>query len=165
MSGDGVLSRVWREARRRRLPSTLVGYPVACWFVIESVPNVLHNLGASQATMDRVGSTITIVALAAFPLVLLLTWMFQVVPQDEAMEPERANTQVPRVTRLITAGGETSGAVVEGLGLTDLAIGPEIDPGVPALRARPDLVVALKSGNFGAEDFFEKADRMLEAKP
>ncbi|WP_213686063.1 3-oxo-tetronate kinase [Roseicyclus sp.] len=69
------------------------------------------------------------------------------------------------VTRLITAGGETSGAVVEGLGLTDLAIGPEIDPGVPALRARPDLVVALKSGNFGAEDFFEKADRMLEANP
>ena len=69
------------------------------------------------------------------------------------------------VTRLITAGGETSGAVVEGLGLTDLAIGPEIDPGVPALRARPDLVVALKSGNFGAEDFFEKADRMLKANP
>jgi 3-dehydrotetronate 4-kinase len=65
------------------------------------------------------------------------------------------------VTRLITAGGETSGAVVEGLGLTDLAIGPEIDPGVPALRARPDLVVALKSGNFGAKDFFEKADRLM----
>jgi uncharacterized protein YgbK (DUF1537 family) len=32
---------------------------------------------------------------------------------------------------------------------------------VPALRARPDLVVALKSGNFGAEDFFEKADALL----
>ncbi|WP_439136971.1 3-oxo-tetronate kinase [Roseicyclus sp.] len=65
------------------------------------------------------------------------------------------------VTRLITAGGETSGAVVEGLGLTDLEIGPEIDPGVPALRARSDLVVALKSGNFGAKDFFEKADRLM----
>ncbi len=64
-------------------------------------------------------------------------------------------------TRVITAGGETSGAVVEGLGLKTLEIGPEIDPGVPALRARPDLVVALKSGNFGAEDFFEKADRLL----
>ena len=61
------------------------------------------------------------------------------------------------VTRLITAGGETSGAVVEGLALDTLEIGPEIDPGVPALRARADLVVALKSGNFGAEDFFEKA--------
>jgi uncharacterized protein YgbK (DUF1537 family) len=65
------------------------------------------------------------------------------------------------VARIITAGGETSGAVVEGLGLATLEIGPEIDPGVPALRARKDLVVALKSGNFGAEDFFEKADRLL----
>lgn len=64
-------------------------------------------------------------------------------------------------TRVITAGGETSGAVVEGLGLTTLEIGPEIDPGVPCLRADPDLVVALKSGNFGAEDFFDKANRML----
>ncbi len=68
-------------------------------------------------------------------------------------------------TRVVTAGGETSGAVVEGLGLSSLEIGPMIDPGVPALRARPDLVVALKSGNFGAEDFFEKADRMLAGAP
>ena len=65
------------------------------------------------------------------------------------------------VTRLVTAGGETSGAVVEGLDLSALTIGPEIDPGVPLLRARPDLVVALKSGNFGSVDFFEKATRMM----
>ncbi|KNG95285.1 3-oxo-tetronate kinase [Pseudaestuariivita atlantica] len=64
-------------------------------------------------------------------------------------------------TRVITAGGETSGAVVEGLGLGELRIGPEIDPGVPALRARDDLVLALKSGNFGAPDFFDKANRLL----
>jgi uncharacterized protein YgbK (DUF1537 family) len=68
-------------------------------------------------------------------------------------------------TRVITAGGETSGAVVEGLNLQRLEIGPEIDPGVPALRALPDLVVALKSGNFGTEDFFEKADRLLAGAP
>lgn len=66
------------------------------------------------------------------------------------------------VTRVITAGGETSGAIVEGLALDTLEIGPEIDPGVPALRARPDLVVALKSGNFGAEGFFAKADGILK---
>lgn len=65
------------------------------------------------------------------------------------------------VTKLITAGGETSGAVVEGLSLTSLDIGPEIDPGVPALRARQDLVLALKSGNFGAPDFFSKAAELL----
>jgi uncharacterized protein YgbK (DUF1537 family) len=64
-------------------------------------------------------------------------------------------------TRIITAGGETSGAVIEGLGLDRLEIGPEIDPGVPAMRSGPDLVVALKSGNFGADDFFEKAARVL----
>lgn len=63
--------------------------------------------------------------------------------------------------RIITAGGETSGAIVEGLALGALEIGPEIDPGVPALRTGPDLVVALKSGNFGAEDFFAKAARTL----
>lgn len=68
-------------------------------------------------------------------------------------------------TRVITAGGETSGAVVEGLGLRTLEIGPEIDPGVPALRAGSDLVVALKSGNFGGEDFFEKAHRVLKGDP
>ena len=63
--------------------------------------------------------------------------------------------------KIITAGGETSGAIVEGLELQMLEIGPEIDPGVPALRARENLVVALKSGNFGAQDFFEKAARIL----
>jgi uncharacterized protein YgbK (DUF1537 family) len=61
-------------------------------------------------------------------------------------------------TRLIVAGGETSGAVVNGLGVTALEIGPEIDPGVPWTRAvGHDLVLALKSGNFGAPDFFLKA--------
>ncbi|MEM8841988.1 MAG: 3-oxo-tetronate kinase [Pseudomonadota bacterium] len=66
------------------------------------------------------------------------------------------------VTRLITAGGETSGAVVEGLDVTTMEIGPEIDPGVPAMRVtgRP-LTIALKSGNFGGEDFFEKAAGVL----
>jgi len=68
------------------------------------------------------------------------------------------------VSRLVVAGGETSGSVVAGLGLEAVAIGPEIDPGVPALAAegpRP-LALALKSGNFGSEDFFAKALRMLE---
>lgn len=76
---------------------------------------------------------------------------------------ETAKLAVARgATRIITAGGETSGAVVEALNLETLEIGPEIDPGVPALRARRDLVLALKSGNFGADDFFEKADTMFQ---
>jgi 3-dehydrotetronate 4-kinase len=65
-------------------------------------------------------------------------------------------------TRLIVAGGETSGAVVGALGVKALEIGPEIDPGVPWTRAvGHDLVLALKSGNFGAPDFFVKAWRTL----
>ncbi|WP_342077397.1 3-oxo-tetronate kinase [Yoonia sp. SS1-5] len=65
------------------------------------------------------------------------------------------------ITKLLTAGGETSGAIVEGLSLSQLQIGPEIDPGVPALRASDTLVLALKSGNFGAPDYFEKAADIL----
>jgi uncharacterized protein YgbK (DUF1537 family) len=66
-------------------------------------------------------------------------------------------------TRFLIAGGETSGAVVAALGVTALRIGPEIDPGVPWTRAigGPDVALALKSGNFGAPDFFLKAWDML----
>jgi 3-dehydrotetronate 4-kinase len=63
------------------------------------------------------------------------------------------------VRRLVVAGGETAGAVVQALGVRALRIGPQIDPGVPAtvsLDGRP-LALALKSGNFGGVDFFAKA--------
>jgi len=67
------------------------------------------------------------------------------------------------VTRLLVAGGETSGATVLGLGIRTLEIGPEIDPGVPWTRVvdGPEMVVALKSGNFGTPDFFLKAWSLL----
>jgi len=67
-------------------------------------------------------------------------------------------------TRLIVAGGETSGAVVGALSVKALAIGPEIDPGVPWTRAMSgnEVALALKSGNFGSPDFFMKAWRLLE---
>jgi len=66
------------------------------------------------------------------------------------------------VRRLVVAGGETSGAVVQRLGVRALRIGPEIDPGVPwthasAAAAPEGMHLALKSGNFGARDFFLKA--------
>lgn len=70
------------------------------------------------------------------------------------------------VTRLVVAGGETSGAVVSALNLGALTIGQEIDPGVPVLLSQGDkpIALALKSGNFGAPDFFVKALQRLEAK-
>ncbi len=68
------------------------------------------------------------------------------------------------VRRFVVAGGETSGAVVKALDVSALRIGPQIDPGVPwtaSLGAAP-LALALKSGNFGATDFFSKALVALE---
>lgn len=67
------------------------------------------------------------------------------------------------VRRLIVAGGETSGAVVSALDIKSLRIGPEIDPGVPWTETldEPRLALALKSGNFGDVDFFDKALGML----
>jgi uncharacterized protein YgbK (DUF1537 family) len=66
------------------------------------------------------------------------------------------------VRRFIVAGGETAGAVVQALDVKALRIGKEIDPGVPwtVAEGTPRLALALKSGNFGAPDFFAKALRM-----
>jgi uncharacterized protein YgbK (DUF1537 family) len=71
------------------------------------------------------------------------------------------------VRQLIVAGGETSGACVQALNITQLKIGPQIDPGVPWCHAQSDaagqegLHLTLKSGNFGADDFFTRAFRGL----
>lgn len=67
------------------------------------------------------------------------------------------------VRQLVVAGGETSGACVQALGIAQLQIGAQIDPGVPWCHAHSDaaggagLRIALKSGNFGTDDFFTKA--------
>jgi uncharacterized protein YgbK (DUF1537 family) len=92
------------------------------------------------------------------------------------------------VRQLIVAGGETSGACVQALGIAQLQIGPQIAPGVPwcycvpprsALRVLPapqggraslgaarrlaasGIHITLKSGNFGGNDFFTDAFKML----
>jgi uncharacterized protein YgbK (DUF1537 family) len=60
--------------------------------------------------------------------------------------------------RFIVAGGETSGVVAQSLGVTAFHIGPTISPGVPWVRdIHQPLSLALKSGNFGDEDFFRRA--------
>ena len=67
------------------------------------------------------------------------------------------------VRRFVVAGGETAGAVVQALGVTGLRIGRQIDPGVPWTMSLgdPPLALALKSGNFGAPDFFLRAFKVL----
>lgn len=70
------------------------------------------------------------------------------------------------VRRLVVAGGETSGAVVQALGITGLRIGPQIDPGVPwcaaTLPGGDTLHITLKSGNFGGPDFFTSSFAVLD---
>eukprot|EP01034_Spumella_vulgaris_P042546 gene42546-52766_t len=65
------------------------------------------------------------------------------------------------VKQLVVAGGETSGACVQALGVAQLQIGPQIDPGVPWCHAPSGVHITLKSGNFGTEDFFSKAFGVL----
>lgn len=92
------------------------------------------------------------------------------------VDADTACTQIERATatiakrlvavgvhNIVVAGGETSGAVVEALGVGAMEIGAEIDPGVPRCRALtgPELNLVLKSGNFGTIDFFEKCLRLL----
>ena len=64
------------------------------------------------------------------------------------------------VRQLIVAGGETSGACVQALGITQMQIGPQIAPGVPWCHSS-GIHIALKSGNFGGNDFFTGAFKML----
>jgi 3-dehydrotetronate 4-kinase len=71
--------------------------------------------------------------------------------------------------RLIVAGGETSGACVQALQIKQLQIGAAIAPGVPWCYAHSPLAqqgfrLTLKSGNFGAVDFFTQAFMQLDAK-
>ena len=69
------------------------------------------------------------------------------------------------VRRLVVAGGETSGAVVDRLGIPGFLVGQEIAAGVPVLRAvganQGDMLLALKSGNFGGPEFFSDALRLM----
>jgi uncharacterized protein YgbK (DUF1537 family) len=68
------------------------------------------------------------------------------------------------VRKFVVAGGETSGGVVQALGVKSLRIGAQIDPGVPATQSigEEPLALALKSGNFGTRDFFVKALKSLD---
>lgn len=69
------------------------------------------------------------------------------------------------VTRIIVAGGETSGAVTKALGYEAFRIGSSVAPGVPVMipLENPAIRLILKSGNFGQEDFFGRALELTKA--
>ena len=116
--------------------------------------------------------------LAAGPVVIAASATPEVVAQLQARHGREASGQrieeatstiaaalVERgVRRLVVAGGETSGAAVDRLAIPAFLVGPEIAPGVPLLRSvghGEDMLVALKSGNFGGPDFFAQALAMM----
>ncbi len=136
----------------------------------------LFGTGA-PAEIERVGGAVDR-ALAGSPAALAHTSMGEhershvlAAAESAGLSPERARAAIESATaaiaraavgrgirRLVVAGGETSGAVVEALGIGALEIGEMLAPGVPHCRA-PDsgIELVLKSGNFGGPDFFLKA--------
>lgn len=80
---------------------------------------------------------------------------------EQAMAGIAERLVVAGVRRLVVAGGETSGAVVDRLAIPGFLVGAEIAPGVPVLRAvaarQGEMLLALKSGNFGGSAFFSDA--------
>ena len=82
---------------------------------------------------------------------------------EQAMGELAVRLRKAGVRNFIVAGGETSGAVMAAFQVRSLRIGPEIAPGVPwtVTEDEPRLCLALKSGNFGDDDFFEKSIRLL----
>jgi uncharacterized protein YgbK (DUF1537 family) len=76
----------------------------------------------------------------------------------------RGLVELHGVRQLLVAGGETSGACVQALDIRQMQIGPQIDPGVPWCHAHTPvghIHITLKSGNFGTDDFFTKAFKLL----
>ena len=147
----------WRDAGRPAWcvdPRALArGEPVAsaalAWFEAQAQPALVH---ATTGPADLQSVQAELGAAQAGTLV-------------EGCLAEIARGLVARgVRRLVVAGGETSGAVVQALGVAQLRIGAAICPGVPWTQAEggpPDapLHLALKSGNFGGPDFFDEALR------
>jgi uncharacterized protein YgbK (DUF1537 family) len=86
---------------------------------------------------------------------------------EQAMGRIASRLREAGVRRFVVAGGETSGAVVQALNIQLLQIGAQIDPGVPACvsTSGEPLALALKSGNFGGADFFDKALKQLAGEP
>jgi uncharacterized protein YgbK (DUF1537 family) len=84
---------------------------------------------------------------------------------EQAMADIAEGLVLSGVRRLVVAGGETSGAVVDRLGIPGFLVGVEIAAGVPVLRAvgakGGEMLLALKSGNFGGPEFFSDALELM----
>lgn len=169
-----VLSGSCSEATRGQVAHMInAGFSA---FTIDPLAATAGRNVAEQAlawTADKIGETPILIAATAPPE--------SVAEVQQKLGRERAGALIEGimaaiaqglvergVRRLVVAGGETAGAVVQALGVTGLRIGRQIDPGVPWTVSlpgnadQPALALALKSGNFGAPDFFSRAFAALE---
>jgi 3-dehydrotetronate 4-kinase len=169
---DAVLSGSCSEATRAQVAYMHERAPV---FTIDPIAAAAGRNIAEEAlewAASRLGDRPILISATASPE--------EVAAIQEVLGRERAGALVESILadiarglvargarRLVIAGGETSGAVVQALGVTGLRIGRQIDPGVPWTLSlpgnlgEPRLALALKSGNFGAPDFFLRAFSML----
>lgn len=141
----------------------------------------LHAEGVTLAVVDAIGDDdLRLVAEASAPLKLVVagSGLAIGIPALHGLGGSTSAAELPPPggTRAVISGscsaatnaqgGETSGACVSALGITQLRIGPQIDPGVPwcyavARNGRARLHLALKSANFGGTVFFGSAFRRL----
>lgn len=165
-----VIAGSCSEATRAQVADMARRHPaVAIDPLMADDPAVLAEtaLGKASAALNR-GETVLFYSSADPAAVALIQHRLGL--ERAAIRVEQTFAHLARalvandVRRLVVAGGETSGAVVGALGVKALAIGPQIDPGVPWTRVlgpRP-LLLALKSGNFGRTDFFTRALEMAK---
>jgi 3-dehydrotetronate 4-kinase len=120
----------------------------ACWRSEAALPLLVY----STAQPDKVAAAHAQLGVAPSGAVV-----------EQAMSTLASGFVKRGVGNLVVAGGETAGICVQALGIRQMQIGPQIDPGVPWCYAASSaatnggLHIALKSGNFGSPDFFSKA--------
>jgi len=165
---EAVLSGSCSEATRAQVAHMRERVPV---FMIDPVAAAAGRNIAEEAlawATPRLGDRPVLISATAPPE--------EVAAIQEVLGRERAGALVEGILaaiarglvargarRLVIAGGETAGAIVQALGVDGLRIGRQIDPGVPWTMSlgEPALALALKSGNFGAPDFFTRAFSVL----
>lgn len=128
-----------------------------------------QNLASLLVWLDTVKDQAPLIAATAPPEEIVqnqekygASYVAELIEQTFANLSRRAQSELG-FRNFVVAGGETSGAVVNGLGVDSFFIGKTIAPGVPMVQtlSKVPINLALKSGNFGETDFFYKAVETL----
>ncbi|MBO4121484.1 four-carbon acid sugar kinase family protein [Cupriavidus gilardii] len=155
----------WRESRSETGSSSRPGFRIDPLAVARGEPVVEQALAFARSHLPEpvlIYATATPEEVRSVQQALGVTEAGQLV--EATLAAIARGLREMGVRKFVVAGGETSGAVVQALDIKSLQIGAQIDPGVPATATigTEPLGLALKSGNFGAVDFFAKALRQLE---